>query len=39
MMGKETEIPVFVLPSTSPLHTIPLEKKLTEWQKLKSFLG
>ncbi len=36
--GKESEIPVFVLPSTSPLHTISFEKKLREWEILKSFL-
>ena len=36
--GRENEIPVFVLPSTSPLHTISFEKKLREWEILNSFL-
>lgn len=38
IMGKECTIPIFVLPSTSPLHTISFEKKLVEWGILKSFL-
>lgn len=38
IMGKECAIPIFVLPSTSPLHTISFEKKLREWEILKSFL-
>lgn len=38
ILGKDCEIPVFVLPSTSPLHTISFEKKLTEWKILKTFL-
>lgn len=38
ILDKENGIPIFVLPSTSPLHTIPFEKKLTEWKILKTFL-
>ena len=38
IMGKECTIPIFVLPSTSPLHTISFEKKLREWEILNSFL-
>ena len=38
ILGKECAIPIFVLPSTSPLHTISFEKKLREWEILKSFL-
>lgn len=38
ILGKETGIPIFVLPSTSPLHTISFEKKMTEWKILKTFL-
>ncbi len=38
IFGKEAEIPALVLPSTSPLHTIPLEKKLAEWKIIKTFL-
>ena len=38
ILGKECVIPIFVLPSTSPLHTISFEKKLREWEILNSFL-
>ncbi|MBH1960775.1 MAG: DNA-deoxyinosine glycosylase [Flavobacteriia bacterium] len=38
ILGKESEIPVFVLPSTSPLHTISFDKKLKEWEIIKTFL-
>ena len=38
ILGKEAEIPALVLPSTSPLHTIPLEKKLAEWKIIKTIL-
>lgn len=38
ILGKESEIPVFVLPSTSPLHTIPFDKKLNGWKIIKTFL-
>ncbi len=38
ILGEESEIPVFVLPSTSPLHTISFDKKLKEWEIIKTFL-
>lgn len=38
ILGKESEIPIFVLPSTSPLHTVSFDKKLAEWKILKTFL-
>nr|WP_146940386.1 DNA-deoxyinosine glycosylase [Chryseobacterium hagamense] len=38
MLGKNYKIPVFLLPSTSPLHTISFEKKFEEWKKIKSYL-
>lgn len=38
IMGKECVIPIFVLPSTSPLHTISFEKKLRDWEFINSFL-
>ncbi len=38
ILGKESEIPVFVLPSTSSLHTISFDKKLKEWEIIKTFL-
>lgn len=37
ILGTESEIPVFVLPSTSPLHTIPFDKKLNGWEIIKTF--
>ena len=38
ILGKEAEIPALVLPSTSPLHTVSFDKKLAEWEILKTFL-
>lgn len=38
ILGRESEIPIFVLPSTSPLHTVSFDKKLAEWEILKTFL-
>ncbi|KAA0128455.1 DNA-deoxyinosine glycosylase [Chryseobacterium sp. SN22] len=38
MLGKNYKIPVFLMPSTSPLHTISFEKKLEEWRKIKMYL-
>ncbi len=38
MLGKNYKIPVFLLPSTSPLHTVSFEKKFEEWEKIKSYL-
>lgn len=38
ILGKNYKIPVFLLPSTSPLHTVSFEKKLEEWRKIKIYL-
>ena len=38
ILGKDSEIPIFFLPSTSPLHTVSFDKKLAEWEILKTFL-
>ena len=38
ILGKNYKIPVFLLPSTSPLHTVSFEKKLEEWKKIKMHL-
>lgn len=38
ILGKNYKIPVFLLPSTSPLHTISFETKLEEWRKIKIYL-
>jgi len=38
ILGKNYKIPVFLLPSTSPLHTVSFEKKLEEWKIIKTHL-
>ncbi|KPE52893.1 DNA-deoxyinosine glycosylase [Chryseobacterium indologenes] len=38
LLGKTYRLPIFLLPSTSPLHTISFEKKLEEWKKILDFL-
>ena len=38
ILGKEYKIPVFLLPSTSPLHTISFERKLEDWKVIKNYL-
>ncbi|MFC3158627.1 G/U mismatch-specific uracil-DNA glycosylase [Chryseobacterium arachidis] len=38
ILGKNYKIPVFLLPSTSPLHTVSFEKKLEEWKVIKAHL-
>ncbi len=35
ILGKNFEIPIFVLPSTSPLHTVKFEEKLESWKLIK----
>lgn len=38
LLGKNYKIPIFLLPSTSPLHTISFEKKLSEWKRILEFV-
>ncbi|MBA5246052.1 DNA-deoxyinosine glycosylase [Marnyiella aurantia] len=38
MVGKDYDLPIFVLPSTSPLHTIGFEKKLEAWTLIKDYV-
>ncbi len=38
ILGKEYPVPVFLMPSTSPLHTVPLAKKLESWEKIMEYL-
>ncbi|WP_294214341.1 DNA-deoxyinosine glycosylase [uncultured Chryseobacterium sp.] len=38
MLGKDYRLPVFLLPSTSPLHTVSLEEKLESWKKITEYL-
>ncbi|MEF9479229.1 hypothetical protein OWR28_17160 [Chryseobacterium sp. 1B4] len=37
LLGKNYKLP-FLLPSTSPLHTVSFEKKLEEWKRILEFL-
>lgn len=38
VLGKNYRLPIVLLPSTSPLHTVSFEKKLEEWVKILEFL-
>lgn len=38
VLGKNYKIPIVLLPSTSPLHTVSFEKKLEEWKVILNFL-
>jgi len=38
ILGKDYKIPIYLLPSTSPLHTVSFEKKLEEWKAILNFL-
>ncbi len=38
ILGKDFKIPIVVLPSTSPLHTVKLEEKLEKWKVIKTYL-
>ena len=37
ILGKNFRIPIFLLPSTSPLHTISFERKLEDWKKILEY--
>lgn len=38
ILGKNFKIPIYQMPSTSPLHTVSFEKKLDEWKSILEFL-
>lgn len=38
VLGKNYKLPIILLPSTSPLHTVSFEKKLEEWVRILEFL-
>lgn len=38
LLGKNFRIPIHLLPSTSPLHTISFERKFEEWKKILDYL-
>ena len=37
-LGSTSQFPIFVLPSTSPAHAVPFDKKLHVWKHIKSYL-
>ncbi|VXB12223.1 MULTISPECIES: DNA-deoxyinosine glycosylase [Chryseobacterium] len=39
LLGKDFRIPVYLLPSTSPLHTISFERKFEDWKKVLDYLN
>jgi hypoxanthine-DNA glycosylase len=38
VLGKNFKIPIILMPSTSPLHTVSFEKKLEDWKSILNFL-
>lgn len=34
LLGKDFALPIILLPSTSPLHTIPFDEKLVVWRQI-----
>lgn len=38
ILGKNFRIPIYQMPSTSPLHTVSFEKKFWEWKRILEFL-
>lgn len=38
ILGKNFKIPIVVLPSTSPLHTVKFEEKLESWKSIRNHL-
>lgn len=37
ILGKDFKVPIIVLPSTSPLHTVKFEEKLESWKVMKDY--
>ncbi|MCY0976700.1 DNA-deoxyinosine glycosylase [Chryseobacterium wangxinyae] len=38
LLGKNFRIPIYLLPSTSPLHTISFERKFEDWKKILKYI-
>lgn len=38
ILGKNYRVPIFLLPSTSPLHTISFERKFEDWKKILEYI-
>jgi len=36
--NKDIDLPIIVLPSTSPAYTLPFDQKLSEWRKILKFI-
>lgn len=39
LLGKDFELPIILMPSTSPLHTISFDEKLMKWSNILEFLN
>lgn len=38
ILGKNFRLPIYQMPSTSPLHTVSFEKKLEDWKKILEYM-
>jgi len=38
LLGKNFRIPIYLLPSTSPLHTVSFERKFEDWKKILEYI-
>lgn len=38
ILGKNYRVPIFLMPSTSPLHTISFERKFEDWKKILEYI-
>lgn len=38
ILGKDFRLPIHLLPSTSPLHTISFERKFEDWKKILEYI-
>ncbi|MCW3161666.1 DNA-deoxyinosine glycosylase [Chryseobacterium oryctis] len=38
MLGKDFQVPIHLMPSTSPLHTISFERKIEKWKLILTFM-
>jgi hypoxanthine-DNA glycosylase len=38
LLGKNFRIPIYLLPSTSPLHTISFERKFEDWKRILEYI-
>ena len=39
LLGSDFHLPIILLPSTSPLHTISFDKKLEDWKKILEYIS